>query len=425
MGLNDTAWETLFERYDILRHIQQHGHYEIDADTIKTVREPRLMAKFDHKTNLPEVFRKNGLSILPVSRSRYVIGEFEAYQTVSYNTHIAPTSISLPPCLTSIEADNIYSESVALHCAYASGMIHDLIGVSSLPTISGRMSSGEFEYTIHRRDKSPYSVSIENSQVEIDGGYETENELLLFEVKKETINDFLIRQLYYPYRLWHDKLGKDVIPIFFTHSNDIFSFFIYKFTDVQGYNSLQLVQQKDYVIAHEDIEFTDITDILYSVKTVPEPKVPFPQADSFARIVDLLGLLMENDLERNAITENYNFNKRQTNYYTRGGMYLGLIERFVRADRSVWFRLTDRGRSIMRKPYKAKYLSLASCILEHEVFARVMTVYIHYTSKPERPQVMNLMKLCHLYHVDAEETYFRRSQTVLKWVEWIMDLPNV
>lgn len=425
MGRNDDAWNILFDRYDILKNIRRHGHFEIDAEVIRTVREPRLMAKFDHRTNLPAVFRKNGLSILPISRSRYVIGEFEAYHSIKYNARITPTPIPLPSYLKTMDPFNIYSESVALHCAYASGMIQDLVGAASVPTISGRMSSSEFTFSIQRRNAIPYSVSIANSQVEVDGGYETENELLLFEVKNEIINDFLIRQLYYPYRLWQNKLDKDVIPIFFTHSNDIFSFFIYKFTDIQGYNSLQLIEQRDYIIAHEEIEIRDVTDILYGVRWVPEPEIPFPQADNFVRVVDLLGLLVENDLERNAITENYSFDQRQTNYYTRAAMYLGLVERYVTEDRYVWFRLTHQGRQLMRSAYKTKYLGLASSILEHKVFNLVLRDYIEHSAQPEKTRVVEIMKLCNLYHVDAEKTYYRRAQTILKWVEWIIDLSNV
>ncbi len=424
MGLNDKAWETLLERLDILSGIRRTGFYEIDAKTIKTVREPRLMAKFDHKSNLPDVFRKNGLSILPISRFRYIIGEFEAYQTISYNTHLTPTSISFPSYISSIDPTNLYSESVALHCAYASGMIEDLIGEMSMPTISGRMSSNNFDFLISSKGNSEQSISISKSQIEIDAGYESENRLILVEAKQETITDFLIRQLYYPYRLWLNQVHKEVIPVFFTHSNDVFSFFVYEFVNITRYNSLRLVYQKDYVIAHEDIELNDILEIASSVSTVAEPEVPFPQADNFVRIIDLLGLLVENNLEKDEITSNYNFDARQTNYYTTAGMYLGLIERYINADHVVVFRLTPKGRNIMRKHFKAKYLSLASCILEHNVFKQVFSEYIQNGYPPDRNRVVDIMKACNLYHVGTDSTYFRRSQTILKWLQWILDLQN-
>ena len=44
------------------------GRFLISADQIREYREPRLMAKFDHRVNLPQIFAENGLAILPVSR---------------------------------------------------------------------------------------------------------------------------------------------------------------------------------------------------------------------------------------------------------------------------------------------------------------------------------------------------------------------
>ena len=76
---NDKAWEELFEKYNVLSHIEASGKFIISATKIKEYREPRLMAKFDHNINLPKVFSDNNLAILPISRGDYVISHFEAY----------------------------------------------------------------------------------------------------------------------------------------------------------------------------------------------------------------------------------------------------------------------------------------------------------------------------------------------------------
>ena len=80
-GLNDIAWEQLFKKYDILKHIERTGQFQISSKQIKEVREPRLMSKFDHTINLPQIFSDNKLSILPVTRGDYVIAHFDAYHT--------------------------------------------------------------------------------------------------------------------------------------------------------------------------------------------------------------------------------------------------------------------------------------------------------------------------------------------------------
>lgn len=80
MGLNDTAWENLFDKYHILSKIGRNGQFIISANKIKEFREPRLMTKFDHKVNLPAIFAENNLSILPITRGDYIISSFSAYK---------------------------------------------------------------------------------------------------------------------------------------------------------------------------------------------------------------------------------------------------------------------------------------------------------------------------------------------------------
>ncbi|MFS0879734.1 type II restriction enzyme [Metabacillus niabensis] len=423
MSLNDKAWEVLFERYQILDEVNRHGFYEIDAKTIKTVREPRLMAKFDHKSNLPKIFKKYGISILPISRSRYVLGQFDAYEKVSYDESLRPIKLRIPPTVMTIDPSNLYSESSALHCAYVSGMIADLLGEECTPTVSGRMSSQAFDFMIRTNSGKDHQIAIKNAQVEIDGGYEGEEAFALIEAKKETVEDFLVRQMYYPFRLWQGKIQKKVRPIFFTHSADVFHFFVYEFEDPLRYNSLRLIEQKKYMIAHETIALADIYHLLQQIKVIGEPEIPFPQADSFIRIIDLLGLLMEKDLTKDFITTNYNFDERQTNYYTSAAMYLGLIDKYKK-DSNIKYTLTAKGRQLMRLPYKQKYLALIKCILEHKVFNEVVREYFANGKLPSKQKIIEMMKKSSLYNVEKESTYFRRSSTVIRWVEWIIEQQN-
>ena len=97
---------------------------------------------------------------------------------------------------------------------------------------------------------------------------------------------FLIRQLYYPYRLWKPKTTKEVVPIFLSISDNIFSFYVYRFAEESHYNSIELLSHKKYQIGTTDIELEDIVKTLNSTATIlPEPiGIPFPQSDSFGRI---------------------------------------------------------------------------------------------------------------------------------------------
>ncbi|NET51987.1 MAG: hypothetical protein F6K09_25805 [Merismopedia sp. SIO2A8] len=157
------------------------------------------------------------------------------------------------------------------------------------------------------------------------------------------MDDFLIRQLYYPYRLWSSKVSKQVVPVLMTYSNDVFSFFIYKFKNDYDYNSAFLLKQQNYVIDSEQIQLSDVNDIFGQLKLMAETTdIPFPQADSFERIIDLLSLLFEKDLTKDEITENYQFDVRQTQYYTDACRYIGLVNKNKNySTKEKFFSLTD------------------------------------------------------------------------------------
>lgn len=426
MSKNDSAWGKLFEKYKILDEISKNGHYIITSKQINEFRESRLMTKFDHRTNLPQIFQDNKLSILPLTRGSYIIAKFEAYQKVSYSKDVKPIPVSKREDLESLDYKNIYSESAALNCAFASGIIQDVLGEECCLTVNGRMSSKEFDFSIKEEMGTPNcktkKINVVNSQCEIDGGFEGETKLALVEAKNTTCEDFLIRQIYYPYRLWKNKVSKKVVPIFMTYSNDVFSFFIYEFDKSNNYNSLKLIEQKDYVIAPEPINLENIKQLLQKTKTIVEPKIPLPQADKFDRIIDLLGVLVENELSSEDITSNYDFDKRQTDYYFNAGKYLGLIDKFKDDENNIRVKLTKKGIEIMSLSHKKKNLAIAKQILEHKPFSDSLKYYFDKSESPKGEDVVKIMKKCELYNVDSESTYKRRSRTILRWIEWIIDL---
>ena len=147
------------------------------------------------------------------------------------------------------------------------------------------MSSKEFDFSINNKtNKSKININVRNSQMEIDAGYEGIEKILLIEAKNAIPDDFLIRQLYYPYRRWSKKINKEIVPIFFTYSNGIYSLYQYNFEDLLNYNSAILVKNTHYRI-HQTKEITkeDVLDISQNIKINDEPEVPFPQADTFER----------------------------------------------------------------------------------------------------------------------------------------------
>lgn len=73
------------------------------------------------------------------------------------------------------------------------------------------------------------------------------------------------------------------------------------------YNSLRLIKQKNYSLEDIAITFKDITDVSDKIKYVDEPEIPFPQADSFKRVINLCELINENEVTAEKITEEFEF----------------------------------------------------------------------------------------------------------------------
>jgi hypothetical protein len=428
MSKNDLAWEKLFTKYSILEKISESGYFEIESASINEFRESRLMAKFDHQINLPEIFKKHNLSILSISRSKYIIGRFDVYSQVEYHRDLEAIAVELPPTIESIDYTNFYSESSTLSCAFNTGMINDLVNNGELyHTVYGRMSTGEFKFSINSiLDSNPYNIKVNKAQCEIDAGFESENYFLILEAKLYDVDDFIIRQLYYPYRLWSYKLpDKKVIPVLMTYSasRNIFSFFIYKFNDLYNYNSIQLVEQRNYTIAPEKISTEDVNQIFTSVTIVPEQDIPFPQANKLERVIDLLMLLQDKELTKDEITANYQFDERQTIYYGDAARYLGLIDKYKDSNtEEITFYLTDEGRDLLKKRYKKKILSLIEKILQHEVFYQTFKFTLDNGLNPDVLSISIIMKSCKLNKNYTNSTIKRRASTVRRWIDWILSM---
>jgi hypothetical protein len=416
MCKNQLAWQQLFDKHSILDNIEDKGFFEITSTQINEFREARLMTKFDHKLSLPDIFKKNELSILPISRGGYLISHFEAYKECEKSNHDI-ISVNFPDHIESLDYNNISSEAVAINCAYVSGILRDFIGEEDiLPTVSGRMSSNSFDFYIRNQKKnSDMPVGVSNSQIEIDGGLEGSDSLMLLEAKNSLSDDFLVRQLYYPYRRWSKSIKKSVKPVFMTYSNSIFNLYEYRFQEINNYNSLVLVKQQKYSFESTAITLDDIQEVFSRIKIIKESKVPFPQADKFERVWNLCELLSKGDKTKDDVTV---VDPRQSDYYINAGCYLGLLDK-TGADVFV----TDKGKRVLGMRYKERQLRLAELILSHEVFHKTFQKTLDNIGQlPLRNEIVEIMKQSNLYQMNADKTYTRRASTINSWINWILEL---
>jgi hypothetical protein len=245
--------------------------------------------------------------------------------------------------------------------------------------------------------------------------------LALFEAKRDLAEDFLVRQLYYPFRLWQGKITKIVKPVFLVYSNGIYRLYEYAFEDVLDYGSLRLVKRKNYSIEDTFIDLGDIQRILHEAKPAPDPPIPFPQADSFERVINLCELLSAKHLSRKEITERYAFDSRQTNYYTDAARYLALVEK--RGERQApLYSLTELGKRILNLDYKERQLAFCGCMLSHKVFGDTLRLYLKGGIMPSTADIIAIMKRSNLYQLGSDSSFERRASTIKSWLNWMIGL---
>ena len=250
------------------------------------------------------------------------------------------------------------------------------------------MSTDGFDFDIKVADElNDYAhVKVDKPQIEIDGGYESKKYVVLVEAKNRKSKDFIVRQLYYPYRYWSDKVSKPIIPIFFLYDSGIYTVYKYMFKDKNNYNSLDLVDAKKYVV-----EYANAKQRIYKIfceSNIKEDSntIPFPQADSFTRVINMLTLLNdEGGKTKKEVAESLDIVSRQGYYYTDAGIYLKLVKEDENSNKYI---LSDLGVNIIKQEVHIRNSMLCECILEHRVFHMMLEYYYEYGNLPSR----NLIK---------------------------------
>lgn len=336
----------------------------------------------------------------------------------------AHETVPLPDNIHSIDYTNLYSEGLALTCAYNAGIIDDLVGEETRLTLLGRMTTDAFNFIIRNQvdSQSNYPIHVENAQCEIDAGFESRNYLVLVEAKNLSVESFIIRQLYYPYRLWHERVpNKQIVPILMVFSDDIFTFYRFTFDDPLDYSSIRLDAIRRYKIAADTISETDVSRVFSSITPLPEPSITFPQADRFENILDLLASLDEGDMTKNDIIDKFSFVSRQANYYTDAARYLGLVDKYSEGG-EIYYALNKDATALIRRRHREKYLGLIRLILERPIFHEVFQVMANTGVIPPDDVIVPILEK-HIASLGGT-TLPRRAQTVRSWIKWIWKMTN-
>lgn len=427
LSAND-AWKALIEKYDIVDKIANNGVFHIKASQIKEFREPRLMAKWDSTDSLPEVLRNKRINILPDSRSSYVMSDFILYQEIPELEEKVEkmTHVELPD-YESIDVNNISSEANAINVLLLSGILSDFLGTGeNVSTFNGRMGTGVFDFEVDTYRNIKRRIHVDNAQCEIDGGFENDTSVVIMEAKNVVHDDFHIRQLYYPYRLWKTRVSKPIRLVFSIYSNQIYRLFEYRFRELEDYSSIELVKSKNYSLQDTEISLEELISVRNETKITTDDNmnntdIPFIQANSMDRIINLLENMYENPMTSQQIAELMDFLPRQSDYYFNAGKYIGLFEKKM-DDKQVVVELTALGNRVFKLNYKERQLRLVSLILEHKIFAHFFDTVIENGQLPDTADIKKMMRKL---NVCNEPQINRRASSVYGWLKWIFNLTKL
>ena len=91
--------------------------------------------------------------------------------------------------------------------------------------------------------------------------------------------------------------------------------------------------------------------------------LPFPQADSFNRVLGIVDLIDSQINSASEIAEEYEFDIRQGSYYLSAAKYLGLIDNSIEHGK---YELTPQGFMISNLDIRSRNEYLIKMILRHK-----------------------------------------------------------
>ena len=191
--------------------------------------EPRLLCKIDTNKSRPKIFIDNHLNIISIKNGTYTL--------IKENIYIPLTRYDCVPNVIYPKNDSLIldigeGETSMLDKLQYNKVFDDIIGeeIKYGPLLGGRHRC-HFETIIGTE-----RIEIQGSQYETDGCYETENYVCIVEAKSIECDDFNVRQLYYPYREVHKKVGdkKKIICLFiYKDKREIVHIHKYKWNDYE------------------------------------------------------------------------------------------------------------------------------------------------------------------------------------------------
>lgn len=424
MSTKDDAWNAIFDTLNLSEKLDRGEAATVTADQIKEItreahgvgqQEPRIITKFDTREQRPRILREHNCTILATSNGTYSLVSGDGYHDTeeivevhNYSSEQLSSLETLPHICT--------SESQVIDTACASGLLADFLGDDAFSmTIRGRLRSGAFSFNFDNHE-----LGVNGVQVEVDAGYEG-NRIYLLEAKMGTRDNFITRQLYYPYRMWDARgVTKEIVPIFLSYSDGTFYIYEYRFREHNQYNSIELVKSGAYTLedrSHIDsdnpiIEYNTLDQLQQIPPEQNEPASPFPQADDVRKVIDTIFAVASGCEKKQEIADFYDFVLRQSDYYGNAAKYLGFLE--YKGDK---YTLTDIGRKFVESSKDERRLLMVLAIMKSPTLNLCVKQMITSGTIPNNEYIIK--EIQHHRPELNDETATRRAHTVRNWLHWL------
>tara|TARA_Y100000031_G_scaffold84905_1_gene93428 strand:+ start:99049 stop:100305 length:1257 start_codon:yes stop_codon:yes gene_type:complete len=409
-------WEKIMADYRILDALDTKNSFEISSREINKYKQSRLMCKIDFKKDRPKAFRENNLSVLAINNGNYKIARTDPFLDLKAVKKKKPEkSFELPRNFISLQANNITSESKALDAAKLSGMLDYLCKEKTELTIRGREYCQDFDFYLADINDNKIEYNVSGVQIEVDGGYENSESIVLIEAKMGLTDDMNIRQLLYPHMSYQKKYKKKIATyLMFYEVGGYFHFIPFEvieqrcILDFKRYRIFSLNQQ-----VQERCKFSDIKNIDLAAD-LTDRNIPFPQANSFEIVLTTFYKLAEKDsITKEKMFLEHDISLRQWDYYSNVLLWMQLVEKNEDGAKQKVYSLTERGKRLINLSEKERIFEMAKIIFSNEV--------VNLFLNTDNPNIPKDLLIRNKINPEAD-TFPRRMNTVKSWKRFFKEV---
>lgn len=410
--LSDVAWERILNAKNIELD-RATFPIELSMKELETLggRQPRLMLSMDERSKWPEVLRQHRVFPLSVSKTRLALIRGDPYHDFPA-VKTAPVSYEARLPIRFVSDMLGQGENAHIMRLHTAGFLQHFLGGPLLYAVnSGKRHSPEFSFYVESQE-----VRIRGVQYEIDGQYESKDELVPIEMKATPYATCAIKQVYMPFRSLGEETGwdKPVRPLYITYDSA-----------AEAYVVREVGFRRPDV--WESIEVTKAENVRLKI-TKPPPKLlnlsvqlldsnRVPQADCAYRIQELPGAVKRGISNAKLVAAAFRFDVRQSSYYRDAAEMLGFIKTEARS-----YVLTPDGRRFADRPPQKQADELAARMCR---LPAVNAVLVELERLGELGMAIDdLDGIVERHAKDHNEqatgkTIERRAQTIRAWLKFI------